>query len=115
MIKIWKTPYADQKFSQAIIRRDGKCLKCFSKKDLTCSHYWRRGHSATRFDFDNCITLCRWCHSEWENLKNNVYREFMIKRLGKEKYEVLEIKARGFMKRSEATLELQAKLAELDG
>lgn len=112
-MKTWKTSRADQTFSLHVRERDGRCLKCYSTNDLTCSHYWRRGHSATRFDLDNCITLCVWCHSEWENKKNNEYRDFMIQRLGKSKYEELEKRARSFKNRGEAVEEWRLYLSSL--
>lgn len=111
-MKLWKCSTADKYFSQDIIARDEKCQRCGTTENLTCSHYWRRGHSGTRFDFDNCIALCVECHGLWEVRKNDEYMEFMLRRLGKKElgkkeYEKLERKARAFKKRSEAIEEYQ--------
>lgn len=103
-IKVWGTPYADSLFSLFIRKRDGKCLRCGTKDNLTNSHYWRRGHSGTRFDPENCIALCQDCHSLWENLKNDTYQQFMLDWLGKERYDALEKRARTFMKRRDAVI-----------
>ncbi len=102
----WSTGYADKKFSQFIRERDPRCRnpECRNpSKDN--SHFWGRGHSATRFDPENCIGLCRNCHDSWEHLKNNDYKAFMIEWLGIHRYNLLEKKARSFKKRSEAVAE----------
>ena len=103
--KVWKTTYADKMFSKFITQRDGKCLRCSTTDNLTNSHYWRRGHSGTRFHPDNCITLCHTCHSEWENLKNYDYKVFMLVRLGEDNYNAVERLARTFKNRGEAVME----------
>ncbi len=111
--KLWSTSTADKYFSKFIRQRDEHCLKCKTTEGLTNSHYWRRGHSATRFDPDNCIALCGRCHSLWENLKNREYMDFMIERLGQKKYTELERKARSFKRREDAVRECMTLLAEL--
>lgn len=102
-IKQYTTKHADKDFSLYIRQRDGKCLRCGKLTNLTCSHFWGRTKSSTRFDPENCITLC-WlpCHYQWEHEKQGEYRDFMIQWLGQEKYDALEKRARSFMQRSEA-------------
>lgn len=110
-IKIWNTTYADAKFSKWIRQRDGKCLRCLSvAKPLDNSHYWKRGDSGTRFDPENCVALCRDCHTIWEKQQNNEYKTFMLDRLGQERYELLEKRARSFKKRVDAVLEVMELL-----
>ena len=104
--KIWSTAKTDREFSLYIRARDGKCLKCGrSDRRLSCSHFWGRRRSELRYEEDNCITLC-WlpCHKfEWEKEKAGAYRDFMIQRLGVERYEELKrIFYQSKMKRSEA-------------
>lgn len=60
---------ADGLFSRWIRRRDGACLanesrpeSCESPLFLQCAHIHTRSYSATRYDPDNAITLCRSCH-----------------------------------------------------
>ncbi len=103
-IKIWKCTYADNKFSQHIRKRDSICRRCKRAQSTDCSHYWLRKHSKTRFDPQNCVGLCRPCHDIWEHQKNNEYKDFMIEWLGKEEYDLLEIRARSFQKRVDAIL-----------
>lgn len=113
--RVWKCTTADHKFSLYIRSRDGKCLRCGTINNLTNSHYWRRGHSGTRFEPDNCITLCMPCHSEWENLKNYEYKEFMLMRLGEGRYLEVEKMARTFKNRQEAIQDWMKLYYELNG
>lgn len=107
-VKVWGTPYADSKFSLWIRARDGKCRRCLSAdKPLDNSHYWRRDMKGTRFSPENCVALCRDCHTIWERQQNQEYKDFMIAWLGTQKYEDLEKRARGMMKMRDAVLELQ--------
>jgi hypothetical protein len=113
-----KTSTADKTFSQYVRQRDGKCLRCGLTEYLTCSHYWKRGDSGTRFDPKNCIALCQGpysnrCHDEWEIRKNTEYKEFMINWLGQEEYDALERRARTFKKREDAVREWQEALRGL--
>lgn len=107
--KVWKTQYADNKFSLWIRARDGRCLRCL-RDDLPLdnSHYWRRDMKGTRFDPDNCVALCRNCHTIWERQQNEEYMRFMINRLGQTGYRKLESRARTSKKMRDAVLELMA-------
>lgn len=105
-MKTWSTQTADKYFSRYIRDRDPSCRRCGAYTS-DCSHFWGRGHSGTRFDPENCIGLCRPCHDLWEHQKNNEYKEWMISWLGKEKYEALERRARGFKKREVAVREFK--------
>lgn len=112
---IWSTHTADRRFSIFIRLRDGHCLKCGTTENLTCSHFWRRGHSSTRFDPKNCIALCGGadgCHQLWEDKKNAEYKEFMVQLLGKEEYDSLEHRARSFKNRRDAVAECRAMLKQ---
>lgn len=110
--KAWTTDNADRRFSVWIRERDGnRCLRCKTEYGLTCSHFWRRGHSGTRFEPDNCITLCGECHAEWEHLKNTDYKVYMLEWLGRERYDEVETMARTFKKRSDAVAECRVLLS----
>lgn len=89
-----KSDPRDALFSKMIRERDGnKCKFCPKKSPdyvMTNSHFWGRGHKATRFDTENCDTLCFLCHQANEGSKQGNYRTWKIKQLGKEKYEALE-------------------------
>lgn len=112
-VRDWGTRYADSLFSKHIRTRDPMCRRCWVVPSDDNSHFWGRGHSATRFDPKNCIGLCRPCHDIWEHQKNNEYRKFMVNWLGKEEYEALEHRARSFKKRSDAVRECMVFLKEV--
>jgi hypothetical protein len=81
----------DSKFSKFIINRDQKCLNCGNTYNLSCSHFYGRANYATRYEPNNCITLCiDICHNSWESKKNGIYKDFMIALLGEEKFFSLE-------------------------
>lgn len=85
----------DALFSKLIRERDGKCVFC-GKSDgkLENSHFWGRGNKATRFDPQNCDTLCFHCHMLHEGNKQGFYRDWKIKQLGEKEYDKLERRAR---------------------
>lgn len=114
--KIWTTKKADDEFSKYIRNRDGVCVRCGRQNRLTCSHFWGRQHSATRYDPQNCVALC-WmpCHKyKWEKEKQGAYRDFMMKWLGKKEYDKLEKRANSIKKRSDAILELMDLLKKVE-
>lgn len=97
---------ADSLFSEKIRARDIHCLfpGCERTDQLTCSHYFGRTTKSTRFDEDNCITLCRTHHYwdkdiGWEFQKQRKgekgcdwdgrYTLFMKQRLGEERWNAL--------------------------
>ena len=108
MIKeLWTTKKTYKVFSLMIRERDKACVKCGRISPLDCSHFWTRNNSSTRYDFDNCDTLCKKCHFEWEHDKQGRYRDFMIRKLGEEDYKKLDIKTHEFMSRRDAIKEFQ--------
>ena len=101
---------ADTLFSKYIRERDGKCVRCGKTEYLQCSHFWPRAISATRFDPENCDTLCYGCHygdryHGWEYSKQGEYRTFKINQLGEERYKALEERANMFKPQKEAIAE----------
>ena len=89
----------DRIFSIYIRKRDtiggyGVCISCgkvimFDTCD--CGHYINRQHMSTRFDEHNCNAQCRKCNRFDEgNIQG--YRKGLIKKIGLEAVELLEIK-----------------------
>lgn len=117
---------SDKMLSQLIRERDGwMCKACGGKsknyehnrQGLHCSHYYSRGRENTRFDFDNCISLCTYHHNQWgHGDKRGDYTEYMIERLGQKGFEELTKRSRTYKKRNDAEMEeiLQEKIKELD-
>ena len=98
---------ADTLFSKWIRERDGKCVRCGSVERLQCSHFWPRKVSATRFDPENCDTLCYKCHygdryHGWEYAKQGEYRIYKINQLGEERYQKMEERFNTFMPQKNA-------------
>lgn len=101
------------------IRDNWTCKRCnksyppftaASRKSLHCSHYFSRRFMGTRFDFDNCDTLCYGCHKLGEGDKQGWYAVFKRKQLGEKKFELLEVRAYGLTKYSLVDLELLLSL-----
>lgn len=110
-VKIWTLGYADSLFSHFIRKRDGKCMRCLrTGMPLDCSHYWRRDMWGSRFDPNNCVALCRDCHTTWERHQNPAYKAFMLSWLRKPAYESLERRARAFKGRRNAIVDAMSFL-----
>lgn len=91
-IEVWTSHKADVEFSKEV-RKLGYCEMCLRRPPevaLTCSHFWGRFTSATRYNFDNCDCICFRCHFEVEHAKQGFYREWKIKKIGIKKYKELE-------------------------
>lgn len=98
---------ADDEFSKWIRARDKKCARCGTENNLTNSHFWARQHKGTRYDPENCVAVC-WmpCHKYyWEKEKQGDYRDFMLSRLGKIRYNKLEERARSIYPLSKAIID----------
>jgi len=127
--KVWKfkkTELAecDSAFSREIIARDGHCMypDCEKVDNLTCSHYIGRANWNTRFDPDNCITLCIRHHFmdrdtalEFQKAREGIhgwdgrYTLFMQEWLRPVKWMFLLERAEGKKSRKEAILETQKR------
>lgn len=113
--ELWTLRRADKVFSNFIRERDDwTCQLCDGwhgegsgqRRNLHCSHFWGRARKSTRFDPDNCIAACYSCHYwKLEKEKQGRYRDLMLKRLGKERYNQLEIKAYTIKSQRESILE----------
>jgi hypothetical protein len=104
-------------FSRYIKKRDKFTCQCCGKQPhpqgLHCSHYWRRGHENTRFDPENCVALCFWCHQVWGHGEGREqYTAFMRKRLGDKAFDLLELRAHTYKKRDDKADELKVKEME---
>ncbi len=117
--KLWSLSKADKEFSWFIRTRDCMCqfpgctVRVIEK--LQCSHYFSRAKKSTRFDPDNCLSLCILHHFMskllgWEFQKqrketegwDGQYTIFMKTWLGPERYAALCERATQKMKQKEA-------------
>ncbi len=95
-----KLDQTDVYFSRVVRKRAGYrcevCSKVFAPNDvrLNCSHFIGRSWRTTRWDFDNCDSLCASCHAIFELRKGTDYTEWKQKKLGQVKFDELKIKGR---------------------
>ena len=104
-IKIRKT---DSIFSLQVRAKAGwLCESCGdgygnNPQGLHASHYWGRGRENTRFDFDNCMALCFYCHMHLgHGDRRDEYTELMIKKLGNKGFKELKVRAFMYKKRDD--------------
>ncbi len=105
-IKINKT---DKKWSQEVIKRDGKCLYCGCTEYLSAHHLFGRSKSATRFVLDNGFTLCPNCHVFSPifsaHRTEQTFKLWAKKRLGLKRYRELEKLSNTYKSRKQAEKE----------
>ena len=75
----------------------GGCERCFTQKSssikqLHCAHNQPRGRLSTRWHEDNAAGCCPGCHRYIDN-NHDEKREFFIKLLGEETYEIIRIQS----------------------
>ena len=85
--------------------------------NLGVSHYWGRSRESTRYDLDNVTLLCNLpCHQRWGGEERAEYTQYMINRLGQERFDLLTVWANTYQKRDDALVEmyLRQKIKELE-
>lgn len=109
----------DAVFSMYIRLRDSKpygykyfkcptCGRVLPFEQADCSHYFSRRSNSTRFDEDNCIAECRY-DNRFNAEHLHKMREALIKKLGEERFELLEWKHNQSKKWSEFELKALIK------
>lgn len=87
----------DALFSRYIRAKAGwRCERCGNKPDrrgLHVHHFHRRRKMATRYDSENCLSLCLGCHQYFhENRKEE--EAFLLQKLGQDRFDMLEARSR---------------------
>jgi len=109
---------ADITFSRYIRVRDRECQRCHSKvefngaglpKSHECSHYFGRGKEGTRFDPQNCDTLCMGCHKIWGSDDKEGYRSFKVKQMGEQEFQLMNLRAWSYCKKDRKLANIIAK------
>lgn len=111
MIKV-KIRRTDTLFSNFIRDKDQWiCQRCKTPYDkhstsdrqgLHCSHFYGRGREGTRFEPDNCISLCMACHLRWgHGDERDEYKAFMLRKLGESRFQSLMVQAYQYKKRDD--------------
>lgn len=83
----------DRLCSKFVIQRDAKCVTCGTRKNLTCSHFIKRGNQLVRYDVDknlNCqCDICNNAHNEDESQ----YEKYLKIKHGHFAIETLKVKS----------------------
>lgn len=106
----------DRLFSKYIrLRAGGVCEKCGQTKTLQCSHFHGRRKRSVRWNEDNAVALCFSCHMYLGENPLEHY-EWFKKRLGEERFELLNIQANMIYKPdiNAITLYLKQKIKEVN-
>ncbi len=107
-MKIKITPL-DALFSRYIrLKADGVCEYCGLTKRLECSHFHGRRKAITRYDEENVAALCLSCH-QYLGEHPNLHDAWFRKRLGSERYEMLNIRAQKIEPVDKEALKLELK------
>ena len=117
---------ADKVFSQYIRLRDKRCMRCGSRVEFNAkglpvsheaSHYFGRGKESTRFNQKNVDCLCFACHRIWGSDDKEAYRNFKIKQLGEEGFNLLLLNSNMYCKRDRklALIIAKERLKKLEG
>ena len=85
----------DTLWSKAVRLRDNfTCQRCGRQhKHVQAAHIFSRNNKSVRWDIDNGITLCHYCHIYWAHREPVEFTKWVIDRLGEEKFNELEKKA----------------------
>lgn len=93
-----KIDKADREFGFFIKARDHwMCQRCGAQHEegssgIHCSHFWGRGKENTRFDEENCDSICFGCHNFF-HAHPEEHRRWKLKQLGEKGFRDLEIRA----------------------
>jgi len=77
----WLVAELDRLTSLIVRRRDRRCVTCWGRRGLQCSHFYSRRYLATRFDLRNCHAMCADCNRR-HNSDPTEYLRFMNERYG---------------------------------
>lgn len=88
----------DKLWSLAVRTRDRfQCRKegcpANGRRNSQGGHIWGRSHKAVRWDPDNGITMCYYHHIHWSHREPVEFTEWVVKQIGKDKFEALKKKA----------------------
>lgn len=103
---------ADIYFSKFIrLRAKWKCEACFKSLGEgggEASHFWGRRNESVRYDIENVSCLCNYCHRRFtENPED--HRQWMMKKLGKDRFNALMVRATTIKKKDRKLAAIIAK------
>ena len=89
----------DDIFRKALLERDNYTCQYSGKKDnLNVSHYISRENKHLRWNFENCHIINGGVHLFLFHRRPHLYREWLIRKIGLEKVEWLEMQDRIYCK-----------------
>lgn len=75
-------------------RAKGKCQRCLKPSEhLQAAHCWGRRKKSVRYDLDNLLALCFYCHRQIDGEDPEAKKELFIRYLGEEGYKKLNQRA----------------------
>lgn len=87
----------DSLFSRVIrLRAKNQCQRCKKYKEfeqLQAAHCWGRRKQSVRYDLDNALGLCFYCHRQIDSEDPDAKKELFVKYLGEEGYKKLNQRA----------------------
>lgn len=87
----------DVLFSKVIrLRAKGKCQRCLKPTEfgnLQAAHCWGRRKKSVRWDLDNALGLCFYCHRQIDSEDPDAKRDLFTKYLGEAGYKQLNQRA----------------------
>jgi 5-methylcytosine-specific restriction endonuclease McrA len=86
----------DELLSRIVRIEDKCCLYCrrvWDFKKLYNHHIFSRKNMGTRFYRPGCICLCFSCHDGVAHTDPEIFRDWLIKRIGQKEYDLLKFKA----------------------
>lgn len=84
---------ADKLWSEVIRARDKVCQYCRARPAINAHHIFTRKIRAMRWDPQNGIGLCGGCHMNIAHGQPELFRRFLVKRLGVAEYERMFIQS----------------------
>ena len=79
----------DTLFSKIIRKRDPVCVYCGKNPSKHCAHVFSRRYLGTRWDSENAYGMCGGCHIFQAHVDPIEFHQFIIKRIGKDRYDRL--------------------------
>lgn len=75
------------------IKEKGFCERCGRKENLQSAHIFSRKQRGTRWDLKNGVCFCAGCHIFWSHQHPELFRDFVINKIGEKEFESLKIRA----------------------
>jgi 5-methylcytosine-specific restriction endonuclease McrA len=84
----------DDLLRQIIRLRDKVCQRSGRRENLQVCHFFTRSNVRVRWELDNVCLLNGGVHLFWAHKNPQDFCEFWLKRLGKRRFDILNLKAR---------------------